>query len=101
MNWDLSRLVDPENGTPLKREADGALRGDGGRRYPVVDGIPRFVHPKKYAQAFGMQWNRFPKTRLDSHMGLRLSEDRLARCMRGELAAPSRPTPPTTAGIRT
>ena len=86
LNSDLSNLVDPETGTPLRVGADGALHGDGGHAYPVVDGIPRFVPAENYARAFGMQWNRFPKTQLDSHTGLRLSEDRLARCMRGELA---------------
>jgi SAM-dependent methyltransferase len=62
---------------------DATLVGDPGTRYPIVNGIPRFVAQDNYAQAFGKQWNRFPKTQLDSHTGLRLSEDRLARCMRG------------------
>lgn len=86
MNSDLSHLVDPESGAPLTPEADAALVGDGGRRYPVVAGIPRFVQAENYAGDFGRQWNRFPKTQLDSHTRLRLSEDRLARCLRGELA---------------
>lgn len=85
LNSDLSRLVDPESGTPLRIGADGALCGDSERTFPVVNEIPRFVPVENYAQAFGMQWNRFPKTQLDSHTGLRLSEERLARCMHGEL----------------
>lgn len=86
LNSDLSHLVDPEGRTPLRGGPGEALRGDDGIAYPVVQGIPRFVPAENYARAFGMQWNRFPKTQLDSHTGLRLSEDRLARCMRGELA---------------
>lgn len=85
MNSDLSHLLDPARGGPLTPAAD-ALIGADGQRYPVVAGIPRFVPAENYARAFGLQWKRFPKTQLDSHTGLRLSEDRLARCMRGELA---------------
>lgn len=86
MNSDLSHLVDPESGAPLSVGANGALRGNGGYNVPLVKGIPRFVPAENYARDFGMQWNLFPKTQLDSHTGLQLSEDRLARCMRGELA---------------
>ena len=86
MNSDLSRLVDPDSGEPIRPVAGAdALVGAGGRRYPVIGGIPRFVPPENYALAFGLQWKRFPKTQLDSYTGLRLSEDRLARCLRGEL----------------
>lgn len=85
MNSDLSRLVAPESGAPLTPAADAALVGADGRRYPIVAGIPRFVPAENYARAFGLQWKRFPKTQLDSHTGLRLSEDRLARCLRGDL----------------
>ncbi|WP_083918835.1 class I SAM-dependent methyltransferase [Rudaea cellulosilytica] len=56
-----------------------------GRKFCIVNGIPRFVPRENYANAFGEQWNRFPKTQLDSHTGLPLSENRLARCMRGRL----------------
>ena len=78
-----SRLVDPKDGSPLSLK-DGSLLGHSGS-YPVVRGIPRFVQPDNYATAFGDQWNRFPKTQLDSHTGISLSEERLARCMRGKL----------------
>ena len=84
MNRDLSRLVDPVDGSALRLDAQ-ALTGAGGRSYPVVRGIPRFVSGENYARAFGDQWNRFPRTQLDSHTGIRLSEERLARCMRGAL----------------
>ena len=55
-----------------------------GCRVPVVGGIPRFVASENYAAAFGLQWNAFRKTQLDSHTGLTLSRDRLA----GALGAP-------------
>ena len=56
-----------------------------GARYPIVNDIPRFVSAENYAADFGTQWKRFPNTQLDSHTGISMSEDRLARCFRGEL----------------
>ncbi len=85
MNADLTVLVDPVDGSPLRLEGD-RLAGNAGRAYPIVRGIPRFVSSDNYARAFGDQWNRFPRTQLDSHSGVALSEQRLARCMRGALS---------------
>lgn len=76
-------LLDPVTQTPLTNRGE-SLEADGAS-YPIVRGIPRFVGADNYAEAFGKQWNLFPKTQLDSHTGIPLSEDRLARCMRGEL----------------
>jgi SAM-dependent methyltransferase len=84
LNEDLSALRDPKTKRPLMRTGD-ELVGNGGDAYPIVRGIPRFVVADNYALDFGAQWNRFPKTQLDSHTGLALSEDRLARCFKGEL----------------
>lgn len=80
----MHMLTDPITGHPLERVGD-ALRSPCGQTYPIINGIPRFVPADNYAAAFGDQWNQFPKTQLDSHTGLSLSEDRLARCMRGRL----------------
>jgi 2-polyprenyl-3-methyl-5-hydroxy-6-metoxy-1,4-benzoquinol methylase len=44
--------------------------------YPVVNYIPRFVSSKNYASSFGLQWNKFQKTQLDSHTGLKISHER-------------------------
>ena len=49
---------------------------DGQQRYPVLNGIPRFVPQSNYADNFGMQWNYFRQTQLDSHSGLLISADR-------------------------
>lgn len=86
MNSDLFCLVDPVTKAPLRLEDNATLVNDSGKRYPIINGIPRFVAQENYAQAFGKQWKRFPKTQLDSHTELRLSEDRLERCMRGGLS---------------
>jgi SAM-dependent methyltransferase len=44
--------------------------------YPVRGGIPRFVDDGNYASSFGMQWNRFRTTQVDSVSGTGLSERR-------------------------
>ncbi|MBF0420158.1 MAG: methyltransferase domain-containing protein [Magnetococcales bacterium] len=49
---------------------------DGQQRYSVLKGIPRFVPQSNYADNFGMQWNHFRQTQLDSHSGLPISTDR-------------------------
>ena len=45
-------------------------------RYLVKNGIPRFVPESNYADNFGMQWNHFAKTQLDSYSGLPITENR-------------------------
>ncbi|MGI8402117.1 MAG: class I SAM-dependent methyltransferase [Gemmatimonadaceae bacterium] len=45
-------------------------------RYPIRDSIPRFVPAKNYAENFGIQWNRFRGTQLDSVSGLPISRER-------------------------
>jgi SAM-dependent methyltransferase len=44
--------------------------------FPVVRGIPRFVPSENYAGNFGLQWNTFRTTQLDSHSGTTISRDR-------------------------
>jgi 2-polyprenyl-3-methyl-5-hydroxy-6-metoxy-1,4-benzoquinol methylase len=43
---------------------------------PVIDYIPRFVELSYYADNFGMQWNLFSRTQLDSYSNLSVSSDR-------------------------
>lgn len=45
-------------------------------KYPIVSGIPRFISGKNYADNFGMQWNHFRKTQLDSTTGIPISANR-------------------------
>lgn len=52
------------------------LSEDGQHRYPILRGIPRFVPQSNYADNFGMQWNHFRKTQLDSHSGVPISSER-------------------------
>jgi SAM-dependent methyltransferase len=53
------------------------LVDDGGDRFPIVDGIPRFAERENYAGNFGLQWNRFAQTQLDRESdGVALSRSR-------------------------
>ena len=66
-----------------KEEADvetGVLRCDAcAAEYPVLRGIPRFVPAENYAGNFGLQWNLFRMTQLDSHSGQPVSLSRFLR----------------------
>jgi SAM-dependent methyltransferase len=75
----------PQTGDELRLEdavfSDGRIKSgwlisEKGNRYPVKDFIPRFVPASNYADNFGMQWNKFPKTQLDSYSGLPISSER-------------------------
>lgn len=82
----LELLRCPSSGQSLKLEdynanlaeiEDGWLvSADGQNRYPILKGIPRFVPQSNYADNFGMQWNHFRQTQLDSHSGHHISTER-------------------------
>lgn len=56
---------------------EGALTSkDGQHRFDIRGGIPRFVPTANYATNFGMQWNHFRQTQLDSYSGCHVSRDR-------------------------
>lgn len=81
---DFPPLVDPTDGRPLREVPEGLSAG--GETYPVVGGIPRLVPSAGgYAAAFGEQWNRWPRTQLDSYTGVPISRTRLLRCLGPEL----------------
>ena len=49
------------------------------QQYPIVNSVPRFVGSDNYASNFGLQWNHFRQTQLDSHLGVPVSRNRLLR----------------------
>lgn len=49
---------------------------DSQHRYQIREFIPRFVPESNYADNFGMQWNKFRQTQLDSYSGHPISADR-------------------------
>lgn len=82
----LELLRCPSTGQQLSIESDESSMSvidvgwlaseDGQHRYPIRNGIPRFVPQSNYSDNFGMQWNHFRQTQLDSHTGLSISSDR-------------------------
>lgn len=85
----LARLRCPKSGQSLCLESATATQSvsgeinsgwlvsaDGQQRYPIRGSIPRFVPESNYADNFGMQWNHFAKTQLDSHSGHPISAER-------------------------
>lgn len=76
----------PRSGARLRleeaRHGDGQVQSgwlvaeDGRNRYAVRDFIPRFVPEANYADNFGMQWNTFRRTQLDSFSGQPISARR-------------------------
>lgn len=77
-------LVCPHHGGHLEFQNDGFICEDG-CRYPVIGEIARFVDNENYAAGFGLQWNEYWKTQLDSYTGLSISKDRLERLLGGDL----------------
>ena len=80
----------PAHGEALRVEpglskAEAAARGACGCVFPIRQDIPRFVPDGGYAHAFGLQWNEFRKTQLDSYSHTTISRDRLTRCVGGSL----------------
>ncbi len=81
----LALLRCPATGEPLALEEpeyrdgrvhSGWLVSESEHRYPIRDFIPRFVPESNYADNFGMQWNKFRQTQLDSYTGHSISADR-------------------------
>ncbi|HRS38057.1 MAG TPA: class I SAM-dependent methyltransferase [Bacteroidia bacterium] len=73
-------FVSPSSRQTLRLEGD-FLVSPSGERFPVINGIPRFVPAENYADAFGFQWKNFARTQLDSHSGTPITRIRLERCL--------------------
>ena len=55
---------------------NGKYRSTSNRVFEIKNGIPRFCDQKNYSDNFGMQWNLFDKTQLDSYSNSKLSHNR-------------------------
>jgi 2-polyprenyl-3-methyl-5-hydroxy-6-metoxy-1,4-benzoquinol methylase len=79
-------LVCPKHQTDLEFAASEArYQCQSGCSYPVKDNITRLVSIENYASSFGLQWNQYRTTQLDSHTRLTISKDRLTRSLGGAL----------------
>ena len=82
----IEKMRCPVSGQRLRIKSEGGSIGpvdtgylvsvDGRNCYPIRNGIPRFVSEENYAESFGMQWNLFPDTQLDSCSGHPISANR-------------------------
>ena len=68
------------HGTALRNELD-KLVCPHNHDFRIVGGVPRFVESSSYAVHFGIQWNTFRRTQLDSYKRLPISEERLRDCL--------------------
>ncbi|MEX5213168.1 MAG: class I SAM-dependent methyltransferase [Nitrospiraceae bacterium] len=66
-------LRDPASGEHLRIE-DESLVSDS-HRYPIVNGVPRFVPSDQYVGSFSFEWNTHNNTQLDCFRGDKSSED--------------------------
>ena len=78
---DHGLLLHPDHSSPAE-----SFVCPSGCTFPIRNGIPRFVPADPYASSFGLQWNKFRTTQLDSFTGTTISRDRLTRLMGGDLA---------------
>jgi len=85
MNNDYSVFRDPNDGGKLILIGKQLYNDKTGAFYPIVNGIPRFVESSNYSDSFGLQWNEFRRTQLDSYSKTNISHSRLERCLNGHL----------------
>jgi len=76
----LLPFYSPTTGLPLTETKD-TLTTSTGESYPIINEIPRFVPSENYAYAFGLQWNKFSKTQLDSFSKTDISKNRLIEAL--------------------
>jgi len=73
-------LIDPVIDSVMGGEEiiSGSLvsKSDSTQSTMIVDGLPRFVEMENYGDNFGIQWNKFSQTQLDSSRGGWVSFDR-------------------------
>ncbi len=59
----------------LRQEPDALVCEGCARKYPVVNGVARFVDAQHYAGSFGFQWHLFRRTQLDDETSRRSESD--------------------------
>ena len=74
----------PEHGRKLVVANDG-VRCPAGCRFATSQNVVRFLARPTYADSWGVQWNRYRLTQLDSYTGAPISERRARRCLGDEL----------------
>lgn len=73
-----SHLACPACRLPLSSSGDVLKCAACSQNFPILNSIPRFVPKENYAESFGLQWNRFASTQIDSKVGTNRSEARFS-----------------------
>lgn len=76
MNENFEYYVDPLDKTTLTLEKD-YLISKNGKKYPIINNIPRFVDTNNYSNSFGFQWNYFHDTQVDKFNNTVISKERV------------------------
>ena len=76
---ETSILRNPYNDHNLYLSEENSLKDSLNNVFPIINNIPRFVPSDNYSSSFGMQWNIFAKTQLDSFTNTTITEDRFFR----------------------
>ena len=69
-------FIEGKNTTLKDIELGSLVTEDRKYFYQIERGVPRFVEESNYADNFGMQWNLYSKTQLDSFSGHDISANR-------------------------
>ena len=64
-----SVLVCPKCKSDLENQTSGFRCRKCSVFFPLIGNIPRFIFGEDYTDSFGLQWNRFSRTQLDSVLG--------------------------------
>jgi len=97
-----SLLVCPSSKRPLELQVTEVGVGDrvlsgflvepiSGKKYPIINYIPRFVDKENYANNFGFQWNEHLLTQMDEYSKVNISGDRFfketkwGKALKGEI----------------
>ena len=87
-------FISPISGDSLLKYENRYTNNSGDEEYRIINGVPRFVSSNNYASAFGLQWNEYAITQLDSYTETNITEDRLRKALpipRFSVAVPGRP----------
>ena len=67
----------PDTGSELKYdETNQYFTNKNGKVFQIRNNVVDFVELDDYSESFGMQWNIFNKTQLDSYTGHKITHDR-------------------------
>ncbi|MDB4112463.1 class I SAM-dependent methyltransferase [bacterium] len=83
---DFNSFIDISSNAHLKHEGEYLIASEK-IKFPIKNSIPRFNSSDNYAEAFGLQWNTFKNTLLDSYTKSDYAESRLETALGQSLSS--------------